>query len=118
MLDGIIADQKADLLGQHISNRVRFFSARSAKDPSTVVREAIDRFENEWNDPVRRRTICSGKKAFATLNGQLQHRFGVSITSNQVIRFLTVTDVGDLIDVLQDLDQFASAHPPALTNAA
>lgn len=118
MLDRIIADQKADLLGQYISNRVRFFSARSAKDPSTVVKEAIDRFENEWNDPVRRRIICSGKKAFAALNGQLQNRFGVSITSNQVIRFLTATDVGDLIEVLRDLDQFASAQVQVLTSAA
>lgn len=101
ILDGIVAHQKADLLGQYISNRVRFFATRSAKDPSTVVREAIERFENDWNDPARRNAICSGKKAFSTLNGQLQQRFGISLTSNQIIRFLSANDVGDLIEVLR-----------------
>lgn len=112
ILDTIIANQKADLLGQYISNRVRFFS-RSALDPSTVVREAIDRFETEWADPEQRRPICSGKKAFAALNGQFQQTFGTSVTSNQVIRYLTSDDVGNLIEVLRDLDQFAAAQPDA-----
>lgn len=102
-LDGIIASQKADLLGQYISNRVRFFSTRSAKDPSTVVKEALEKFESDWRDPMRRAAICSGKKAFAALNGQLQERFGLSITSNQVIRHLVPSDVGQLVSVLSDL---------------
>ncbi len=117
MLDRIVADQKADVLGQYISNRVRFFS-RNAKDPSTIVREAIDRFEIEWKDPLRRRAICSGKKAFAALNGQFQQRFGSSITSNQIIRSLAADDVGDLIDVLRDLDQFAGTQPKATEKIA
>jgi hypothetical protein len=93
------------------------FSTRSAKDPSTVFKEAIERFEIDWNDSSRRNAICSGKKAFASLNGQLQQKFGVSITSNQVIRFLSVDDVGDLTEVLSDLDQFAKPQPAILTAA-
>jgi energy-coupling factor transporter ATP-binding protein EcfA2 len=118
ILDSITASQKADLLGQYISNRVRFFLTRSAKDASTVVKEAIDLFEREWLDPTRRIAICSGKKAFAALNGQFQQRFGLSITSNQVVRHLAPSDAGDLISVLSDLDQFARAQPLALTSAA
>jgi energy-coupling factor transporter ATP-binding protein EcfA2 len=118
ILDGIIASQKADLLGQYISNRVRFFSTRSAKDPSTVVKEAIDRFEIDWHDPMRRTAICSGKKAFAALNGHFQEKFGLSITSNQVIRHLVPSDVGELKNVLGDLDRFAKTEPLPLTRAA
>jgi energy-coupling factor transporter ATP-binding protein EcfA2 len=118
ILDGIIAGQKSDLLGQYISNRVRFFSARSAKDPSTVVKEAIDLFERDWSDAVRRTAICSGKKAFAALNGQLQQKYGLSITSNQVIRYLEPSDVGDLLQILGALDQFAKTEPVLLTSAA
>jgi energy-coupling factor transporter ATP-binding protein EcfA2 len=118
MLESIIASQKADLLGQYISNRVRFFSTRSAKDASTVVKEAIDLFEREWLDPIRRIAICSGKKAFAALNGQFQQRFGLSITSSQVIRHLVPSDAGDLIKVLSDLDRFAKTEPLPLTRAA
>ncbi|WP_080752006.1 ATP-dependent nuclease [Bradyrhizobium japonicum] len=115
MLDGIVASQKADLLGQYVSNRVRYFTTRSAKDPSTVVKEAIEQLEKDWHD--RKTTICSGKKAFAALNGQLQQRFGVSITSNQVINHLGPNEVGDLISILSDLDQFARAQPTPLTTA-
>jgi hypothetical protein len=113
MLESILASQKSDLIGQYISNRVRFFTTRSARDPSTVVKEAIDQFERDWQEPTRRIAICSGKKAFATLNGQFQQRCGVSITSNQVIKHLAESDVGDLTEVLRDLDQFARMQPAA-----
>lgn len=107
LLDAIIGDQKADILGQYVSNRVRFFATRSAKDPSTVVKEALERFELDWENKPRRSLICSGKKAFASLNGQLQKFFGVSVTSTQIIRHLRVEDVGDLSSILADLDNFA-----------
>jgi len=62
--------------------------------------------------------ICSGKKTFASLNAQLQQKFGVSITSNQVIGYLEPTEVGDLIEVLADLDKFAKTKPESLAGAA
>lgn len=114
MLKAIVADQKADLLGQYVSNRVRYFATRSAKDASTVVKEAIAQLEQDWLEPVRRLAICSGKKALAALNGQLHQKFGMSVTSNQIIKHLQPADVGDLIGILHDLDQFAKAPLAAL----
>lgn len=108
ILESIMRDQKADVLGQYVSNRVRFFATRSSKDASTVVKEAMDEFERDWNGEERRRKVCYGKKAFASLNGKLQQLFRISITSTQVIRHLTSQEVGDLLAVLQDLDQFAA----------
>jgi hypothetical protein len=116
MLESIITSQKADLLGQYVSNRVRYFATRSAKDPSTVVKEAIEQLDDDWRN--RKTSICSGKKVFASLNGHLQQRFGISITSNQVINYLQPSDIGDLIDILADLDQFAKALPTSLAGAA
>ena len=107
MLESIVAAQKADVLGQYVSNRVRYFTTRSAKDPSTVVKEALEQFDQDWQEPLRRTAVSSGKKAFAALNGQLQEKFGISITSNQVIKHLEPSDVRDLADVLRDLDEFA-----------
>lgn len=115
MLESIMADQKADVLGQYISNRVRYFGTRSAKDASTVVKEALELFEQEWKEPLRRTAISSGKKAFAALNGQLQEKLGISITSNQVIKYLEQSDAGDLVDVLRDLNEFARIMPPLAT---
>jgi predicted ATPase len=109
ILEAIVADQKADVLGQYVSNRVRYFATRSAKDASTVVKEAMAAFESDWNDEHRRLMVCAGKKAFAALNGQLQKLIGVSITSTQVIRHLDPINVGDFCEVLKDLDQFAVA---------
>ncbi len=83
-----------------------------------MVKEAIDLFERDWMDPIRRTAICSGKKTFAALNGQLQQNFGLSITSNQVIRYLEPSDADDLLKVLGDLDQFAKTEPLLLTSAA
>ncbi|MDB5653473.1 MAG: hypothetical protein JWQ94_1086 [Tardiphaga sp.] len=108
ILDGILAEQKANLVGQYIANRVRFFSTGSSKDPSTVVREAMDIFDSCWSIPGRRLELCSGKKAFAALNGKLQAEAGVSITSTQVIRNLSLSDVNSLKGVLSDLDVFAT----------
>ena len=116
MLEEIVALQKSDLLGQYISNRVRYFATRSAKDASTVVKEAIEQLEQDWIS--RKMAICSGKKTFASLNAQLQQKFGVSITSNQVIGYLEPTEVGDLIEVLADLDKFAKTKPESLAGAA
>jgi hypothetical protein len=116
MLESIITSQKADLLGQYVSNRVRYFATRSAKDPSTVVKDAIEQLENDWQN--RKTAICSGKKVFASLNALLQQRFGISITSNQVISYLEPNDVRDLNDILADLDQFAKALPVPLSGAA
>lgn len=113
LLEDIVAAQKSDLLGQYVSNRVRYFATRSAKDASTVVKEAIEQLDKDWQE--RKMAICSGKKTFATLNGQLQTRFGVSITSTQVINYLDPSDVGDLIAILGDLNQFANEQPPPLT---
>lgn len=115
MLESIIADQKADVLGQYVSNRVRYFATRSAKDPSTVVKEALELFEQDWKEPLRRTAISSGKKAFAALNGRFQEKFGVSITSNQIIKHLERSDVGDLVDILRDLDEFARTMPVPIT---
>lgn len=116
MLEGIIANQKSDLLGQYVSNRVRYFATRSAKDASTVVKEAIQNLDSDWIS--RKVAICSGKKTFASLNSRLQQDFGISITSNQVISHLRSNDVGDLINVLIDLDEFARMQPAPFAGAA
>ncbi|MGY4478919.1 ATP-dependent nuclease [Bradyrhizobium sp. USDA 3364] len=116
ILENVVASQKADLLGQYVSNRVRYFATRSAKDPSTVVKQAIEQLDQDWKD--RKLAICSGKKAFAALNGQLQQSFGFSITSNQVIGHLERSEVGDLIAILADLNKFAIEEPVPLVGAA
>ena len=72
-----------------------------------MVKEAIHNFETDWNDPNRRLMVSSGKKAFSALNGQLQKLAGVSITSAQVIRHLSLSEIGDFKEVLGDLDNFA-----------
>lgn len=107
ILESIVADQKADILGQYVANRVRFFATRSSKDPSTVVKEAITNFDADWSTPNRRIMISSGKKVFATLNGQLQKLCGTSVTSTQVIKHMSQSDLLGLKDILNDLNIFA-----------
>jgi hypothetical protein len=110
MIQSIAAGMKADVLGQYVSNRVRYFATRSGKDASTVVKEAIAKLDEDWQEPRRRLMVCPGKALLAALNTELHKHFRIGITTAQIIRFLRRDDVEpDLTVILEELDRFAAS---------
>jgi len=99
---------KSEVLSQHISNRMRYFSTRSAKDPSTIAAEAIASLDNDWATAKTKFMTIPGKRVLTSLNQQLQHRFGISITPTQILRNMEVTEIpADLRNILENLNRFA-----------
>lgn len=104
---------KADVQAQLLAHRVRFY-AKSGRDSSTLIKEAMELLEPAWNDLAERLRIVSGKQAFTVLNRILGDQFGVSITAAQVIGYLRPNDIPEEFQaILTDLDQFAGASEVA-----
>jgi hypothetical protein len=108
MFDDISTGMKSTILSQAISNRMRYFGNRTARDPATIAGEAIAKLDAEWCDLDRRMGIVPGKQFLATLNSRLQYDFGVTITAPQIIRYLSRDCVApDLCQILGDINRFA-----------
>jgi hypothetical protein len=98
---------KSDVHGQLIAYRMRFCSGRSAKDPATVVAEAVRALDEDRGTLDRRLRIVPGKRALSALNEE-QRRLRVSVTAAQIIRHMTPVEMGaDLQSILADLEVFA-----------
>jgi ABC-type multidrug transport system ATPase subunit len=103
-----LARLKSEVLSQHISNRMRYFSARSAKDPSTLASEAIANLDNDWANAKTKLMAIPGKRVLTSLNHQLQQKFNISITPTQILRNIDTGDIAaDLRNILGSLNQFA-----------
>jgi hypothetical protein len=100
---------KSEVHGQLIAYRMRFYSGRSAKDPATVVTEAVRALDEDWSALDRRLRIVPGKQVLSALNAELQRSLRVSVTAAQIIRHLSADDIGaDLQSILADLEVFAN----------
>jgi hypothetical protein len=110
LLADISESLKSEVLSQHISNRMRYFAARSAKDPSTIASEAIGNLDNDWANAKTKFMAIPGKRVLSSLNHQLQQKFNISITPTQILRNLDVSDIAlDLRNILGSLNQFAKS---------
>jgi hypothetical protein len=108
LIDEVSTEMKSGVLGQSISNRMRYFGNRTSKDPATVAGEAIAKLDNDLATLERRMTVVPGKQFLATLNGRLQQNLGISITAPQIIRNLSPDMIAnDLRETLFDLNKFA-----------
>jgi hypothetical protein len=110
MLAELADEMKSGVLSQRISNRLRFFANRTAKDPSTIANEAIAVLDQDWASPLRQFLVLPGKQFLTAFNARLHHRLHVSITAAQIIRHMSREEIGtDLQLILRSLNQFSVA---------
>jgi AAA15 family ATPase/GTPase len=101
---------KSEVLSQHISNRMRHFSSRTAKDPSTIASEAIANLDKDWANSHTKFMAIPGKRVLTELNYRLQQKFNISITPTQILRNIDIGDIAvDLRSILGSLNQFAKS---------
>jgi len=120
ILDTISDRIKSDVLAQYISNRMRYFSSRTSKDPATVAKEAIAQLDAQWSERSKRLMVVPGKQFLSDINSELQSRWGISITTTQIIRHINEDEIApDLRTILVHLNNF-SRNPtfPAEKSAA
>lgn len=97
-------DLKEDTKTQLIAHKAKF-NQKSAKDISTIIKEASIEFEKEWKDILFRFTKIGGKTFFTLLNQKLQERHKISITITQVANNMRNEDIcNDLLDFIKELD--------------
>ena len=112
LIDDLTADLKSSVLSQVISNRMRYFTNRTSRDPATVASEAIAGLDRDWADLNRRMAVVPGKQLLAAINGSLQNNLGISITAPQIIRYLGPEMIpNDLRETLTDINAFAKINP-------
>jgi hypothetical protein len=111
ILGRLAEEVKSVVLTQWISNRMRFFGNRTAKDASTVASEAIELLDKEWTHLSGRLRLVPGKVLLSNFNTVLQKELKVSITSTQIINSLRSDEMAfDLKNILDGLNSFAKAR--------
>ncbi len=109
LLDEITTEMKSNIQSQWISNRMRYFANRTAKDAANLANEAIVALDQAWADLQHKMCVVPGKQLLTELNGRLQSNFGISITAPQIIRHLSPEVIADdLRNILSDIDSFAA----------
>jgi energy-coupling factor transporter ATP-binding protein EcfA2 len=86
-------------------------------DEATITERAMNDFDVQWNDPVRRLDLVPGKEVLGALNTELQRQAGVHLTSAQIIEGYTAAEIPDemklLIKSLDDLRRHKTADDEA-----
>lgn len=107
ILNDVTEAMRGDVQSQIIGNRIRYLD-RSHKDITTIAKEAVDYFDEQWHDSSTRLRLVSGKATISALNSRLLSDFGVSITGTQITSHMRLSDLPEEMQlILKDLDDFA-----------
>ena len=111
LLQEITGPMRTEAQAQYIAKRVDFF-AHSGKDASTLSLEAIEIFDQKWNDEQMRLHIVPGKRVLSVLSSRVQGEYKVNLTTARIIDQLRQSDIpSDLSETLRDLDAFRRQAP-------
>jgi energy-coupling factor transporter ATP-binding protein EcfA2 len=111
-LDEIAGMLKSEIFGQFMARRVRERKALNPElDSATLNTEAINDFERRWSDRASRFALLPGKRVFAALNGRLQAKADVAVTSAAVIEQMKTDEIPDeIVSLVSNLDGFRTLY--------
>ena len=106
LLEDFAANRKGYVTAQYLAYRRRFERTHSPGVAEETVNEAaLVELEECWKTPIQ---IIPGKESLATVNEQLQEKFGVSVTSTAIIDAMSIEEIPkELKTLLHDIAQFA-----------
>ena len=82
---------------------------KTKKADATMMMECINAFESKWADMSNRLCMVPGKRMFSKINEIIQQKYQVSITHNQVVKYMKRDDLGvDLLAFLTQLNVFST----------
>lgn len=102
---------KADVYGQFSGHQWKVIKAEEGGlDNSTINKQLLIKFENNWNDNETRLKIIPGKKLFAMFNSYLLDNYRVSITPTLVINCFRKNEISsEMTTLLKAIDEFRKA---------
>ncbi len=106
LLEEITAPMKAQVQSQYIAKRVEYFR-HTGRDTSTISREAIEVFDQKWNDDQLRLHIVPGKRVLSELVCRIQREYNVTLTKAKIMELMRESDIPpDLRQTLRAVDRF------------
>jgi hypothetical protein len=113
ILDAYCAQAKISIMARLQSEQLRWEKEQGGhRSTTTINEEVMNDVELLWANEHQRLAIVPGKDALGALNGELQDRYGVSITPSSIIESIRVdempSDMIELIDGLVDLSRLKS----------
>ncbi|MCZ8533362.1 ATP-dependent nuclease [Psychrobacillus psychrodurans] len=94
-----LTDLYKNYVVSHITAECAKRETQKGKDLSTIIQNKINEFEIEWDNLDYRLGVVSGKNFLSKLNGYLQERFKISITTNQIVNNMEPKYFGEDIRV-------------------
>lgn len=111
ILEEITAPMKADVQSQFVAKRGEYLKP-TGKDASTIYCEAIEIFEQDWNDVQLRLHIVRGKKVLSELSSRVQEEYKVTLTTARIIEQLRENEIPwDLRQTLRRIESFRCSIP-------
>ena len=110
LISQVTEELKEDTKTQIVAHKAKF-NQKSAKDISTIIKEASIQFEKDWKEISFRFSKIGGKSFFSLLNQKLQETFKINITLTQVANFMKNEDLNaDIIEFLKSLDEIKNSR--------
>ena len=106
--DAVLDSMRTNTEGLFVSQYVSFGGKdRPGVDPSTLTREAMERFRDQWRTLEGRLALVSGKKFLRNLNSTLQEREVKPITTAQLANQMSESEIPlEMRTLLRHISQF------------
>ena len=111
ILDAFAEEKKSYISSQFIASRRRFVrKTRPAEADETTTQVALEAFEADWAEGVRRRLeLVPAKVALAMINRHLQQHYGVTVTTAGIVNAARIDEIPtELKGLLGRLSEFAA----------
>ncbi len=109
MLEEITAKHRDDVLSQIMAKRWEYLRT-TGRDLADVNRQAMNWFNEQWNDLNRRLAIVPGKEVLRELRTAIQESYGVSLTDARIIEHMRRDEIPyDLLSLIRIIDGFRRA---------
>jgi hypothetical protein len=110
LLEQFASEKHNYVLSQFIAGKRKFQREQNAAlDESTVTEDVLKEFELLWSDQTQRLSIIPGKEALSWLNRIFQEKYGITISSTNIIHKLQPAEIPEGIrKLIQSLRQFSA----------
>ena len=112
LLSKITESMRPRVSAQYLVRRSSYEKAKNpGVDMATINESLIRQFESEWQALERRLCIAPGKEILATLNSELQARYGISVSALTIANCMEADDIpDDMKQLIQSLETFRLSH--------
>lgn len=105
----ITESERIDAQSQYVAKKLEYHK-HSAKDVSTLSKQAIREFEKKWADIRARMSIVPGKSVLRVLRDAVQRDLGINLTDIQIIDEYRETEIpSDLTELIARLEAFRTS---------